>query len=226
MKTTTHDYFLKYTPIVSTVYSVYELIKDNPFNSSHFVSGITGQYLALLVKELDVFNRRTVCLFGFSLGTLFTFTALATLYEMDFPLVISDVVLMGSVVDVRTFYDNLYKIIGSRGVVQGQIYVYYTHRDKTLDYMFRAAKFGDEYPLGVAALDYSEMAKSLQENDAVFSNESLEDLESYCKKKVININVGNIVYAHMDYRNKITKILKLIDVASTDSYLIDRMEHV
>lgn len=104
-------------PSVGTAMKAYEFYKENPFTEAHHNANLTGQYLAILTKELNIFNNNTICVLGFSLGTLLTFTCLTTLYDMNCLNKIGDVCLMGSVIDETAFYNNVHKLIGPNGVI-------------------------------------------------------------------------------------------------------------
>jgi len=128
---------------------------------------------------------------------------------------------MGSVVDVQSFYTNIAKLIGSKGVLQGRIFIFYTAKDGTLNYLFRATKLGSEYPLGIAKLDYHKMATSLKESDPALMNESFTTVLRICRERVININVTNIVFSHLDYRKHTEKLLRMIDINSDDYHYME-----
>lgn len=154
-----------YAPGIGMAFAAYELYRNNPFNDAHHNAGLSGQYLAILVKELNVFNDNSICIFSFSLGTLFTFRLLNTLYDLGGSSSVGDVCMMGSVVDFNAFYNNAHKLIGPSGVIRGKLYILHSKYDKVLKYLFRMAKIGS-FPIGLKALNYAKLSDSLLKNDS------------------------------------------------------------
>jgi hypothetical protein len=110
---------------------------------------------------------------------------------------------------------NIYKLIGSKGVVQGKIFVFYSSNDKILEILFRMSRIG-ERAVGLRGLDYGRMAEALKMWDSGFAGVGLDQIERYVRGRVENINVGALINGHLDYRTKMWECMKLIDFGTDE----------
>ena len=122
---------------------------------------------------------------------------------------------MGSCLDEGILDKNIYKLIGSKGVVQGKIFVFYSSSDKVLEILFRMSRIG-ERAVGLRGLDYGRMAEALKMWDRGFAGVGLEGIERYVRGRVENVDVGGLVKGHLDYRVKMWECLKLIDFGTDE----------
>lgn len=120
--------------------------------------------MAILMKELNIFNNNAICIYSHSLGTLMAFDFLKTLYDLGGNKSVGDICMMGSVIDRSQFYENAHKLIGPNGVIKGKLYIFYTHNDWILSKLFLAAKFWKS-PIGSYKLDYDKLAETMIKND-------------------------------------------------------------
>jgi len=188
----------------SSVYS------DNPFTITYQKAKQTGDYIGLMLDKVNLFNDTAVCMVGYSLGSLLMFDALLTLYDLAAPVVIGDVCLLGSVVSVNEFYDNIHKLIGTKGVVQGKLTVVYTIHDTVLAYLFRVVKLG-QTPIGLKPLDKSAIVRALMTNDPELSKWSQHEVREYVNNKMTNLDGSDYISSHGDHMKQIHKTMARVD---------------
>ena len=192
---------------------IYEFYQVNPFTMAYHHGVLAGQMLAIMIAKSNVFNSNGLCLLGFSLGSVFAYSTCVTLFDLGCHDKVGDVCLMGSTVDLSSLGQNIHKLIGTKGVVQGKLTVVYTIHDTVLAYLFRYARLG-ETPIGLKSISLEFLMNCLRENDPELAQYSQSKLEAYMKNKFENINVSEWVFGHMDYSSKMCDILSSIDFNS------------
>ena len=96
--------------------TVKDFYESNVFSVAYSKAKITGAYLGLLLDRANLLNSNTPSSISFSLGSIVVFEALTTLYDQVSSVRFGDVCFLGSVIDQEDFYDNIHKLIGSRGI--------------------------------------------------------------------------------------------------------------
>lgn len=211
----------KNVPAAALTTGIYDFYRDNPFTQAYHHAVLGGQMLALMMARSNLFNSNPLSVVGFSLGSVLTYSACCTLYDLECRDKIGDVLLIGSTVDLMSLGQNIHKLIGSKGVIQGKLTVCYTIHDNVLAYLFRSARLG-ESPIGLKRINHEYLLTCLRENDPELSKLSYEDLESYLYMKFENIDVSKTVSGHLDYRLKLLQIFPRIDFNSDLQYYKER----
>jgi hypothetical protein len=211
----------KYVPAFAMTTGVYDFYTHNPFTLAYHHSVLAGQLLGLMIERSNMLNSNTVSLCGFSLGSVFAYSACVTLYDLGAVHKVGDVILMGSCVDLTNLGQNIHKLIGSKGVIQGKLTVVYSIYDSVLAYMFRSARVG-ELPIGLKRINKDYLIRCLVENDPDLAAYSKEDLESYMIMKFENIDVSSFVGGHLDYMQKIMRIMQGVDFNSDLQYFKEK----
>jgi hypothetical protein len=203
----------KYLPAFTITTGVYEFYRQNPFTKAYHQSVLAGQLLALMIDKSNLFNNNTVSLCGYSLGSVFAYSTCCTLYDLGCRDRIGDVCLLASCVDLSSLAENLHKLIGTKGVIQGKLTVVYSIYDSVLSYLFRSARVGEE-PIGLKSLNRALLIQSLAENDPALAKFSQADLEGYLSMKLENVDASSYVGGHLDYLDNIPKIMQSIEFNS------------
>lgn len=177
--------------------------------------------LAIMMSKGNLFNSNPLSVVGFSLGSVLTYSTCCTLYDLDCTNLIGDVCLLGSTVDLMGFGQNLHKLIGSKGVIQGKLTVCFTIYDSVLAYLFRSARLG-ESPIGLKRISIEYLLTCLRENDPVLAKLSPDDLKTYLEMKFENLDVSKTVSGHMDYKHRLLDIFPSIDFNSDLQYYKER----
>ena len=178
-------------------------------------------FLGMMMARSNLLNNNPACLLGFSLGSVFAYSACCTLYDLGCRDRVGDMLLIGSTVDLMSLGQNIHKLIGSKGVVQGKLTVCFTIYDSVLAYLFRSARLG-ESPIGLKRINQDYLLTCLRENDPELKNYSPEMLKRYLNMKFENIDVSATVEGHTDYCKKLLNILPSIDFNSDLQYFKER----
>jgi hypothetical protein len=211
----------KNVPAITLSTGIYDFYRDNPFAQAYHHAVLGGQMLAIMMARSNLFNSNPPSIVGFSLGSVLTYSACCTLHDLDCLDKVGDVCLIGSTVDLMSFGQNLHKLIGSRGSIQGKLTVCFTIYDSVLAYMFRSARLG-ESPIGLKRINTEYLLTCLRENDPELAKLSPQDLESYLRMKFENIDVSATVTGHTDYKFKLLDIFPRIDFNSDLQYYKER----
>ena len=211
----------KLLPAFAITTGVYDFYTHNPFTVAYHHAVLAGQLLGLMIERSNMLNSNTVSLCGFSLGSVFAYSTCLTLFDLGGVHKVGDVCLLGSCVDLTNLGQNIHKLIGSKGVIQGKLTIVYSTFDSVLAYMFRSARIG-ELPLGLKRINRDYLLKCLVENDPEMAAYPKEDLESYLVMKFENVDVSSYVGGHMDYMNKIMRIMQGIDFNSDLQFFKER----
>ena len=163
-----------------------------------------------MLDKVNLFNDTAVCMVGYSLGSLLIFDTLTTLYDLAAPVVVGDVCLLGSVVSVNELYDNIHKLIGTKGVVQGKLTVVYTIHDTVLAYLFRVVKLG-QTPIGLKPLDKTALVRSLRANDPVLCKWTPHEVLEYLNQKLTNLDGSDYIDGHGAHMTQIHKTMAKVD---------------
>lgn len=198
-------------PAIALTTGIYDFYLENPFTKAHHHAVLTGQMLAIMMDKVNLFNNNTTSFLGFSLGSVITYNTLLTLFDLGCLNKVGDVCLMGACVDSDSFLENAYKLIGSKGVVQGKLTVVYTSNDSVLQYLFKTARFG-ESPLGLERINKERLSAALRRADAALAQLSEADLEEYLHTKLDNWDVSRDVSSHTDYKYKYNLILPRMEL--------------
>ena len=208
-------------PALAHTSGIYGFYKDNPFTKAYHHAVLAGQLLAIMIARSGLLNGNAANLFGFSLGSVFAYNTCLTLYDLGCRDMVGDVCLIGSTVDADHLAMNLHKLVGSKGVVQGKLTVCYTTKDNVLSYMFRSARFG-ESPIGLKKINEEYLVNCLRENDEVVGDMSVQESYGYLRMKFENVNVTQQVEGHMDYSQKLIKIVPGLDFNGDLQYFKER----
>ena len=200
---------------------VYDFYQKNPFTIANHHAVLGGQMLALIMDKTKLWNNDTPSLCGYSLGSVFVFSTLCTLYDLGCEGVIGDAVLMGSCVDVLSLGLNIHKLVGSRGSVQGKLTILYTKYDSVLKYLFRSVRLG-ESPTGLFKISYDFLANCLRNSDPAFSTATKEELMNYLYLKVDNIDVSDWCNSHFAFKYRCTQIMPHIEFNSDLKYFKEK----
>lgn len=197
-------------PAFTVTTGVYDFYMKNPFTIANHHAVLAGQMLALHLGYTDLYNNNVVNLLGYSLGTIFVYNTLVTLYDIGCNDRVGDVCLMGGCVDEKSLGHNIHKLVGSRGVVQGTLTVHYTRYDSVLKYMFRSVRLG-EAPVGLTKLNFDFLARCLQTLDPAFSNLSQNECEAYLRRRIDNPDVSKWCTSHFDFKKRANLIMPHCD---------------
>ena len=213
--------FQERVPRVTLTTGIYEFYQLNPFTMAYHHAVLAGQLLALMMATANLFNDGVPCLLGFSLGSVFAYSTCCTLFDLGCRNKIGDVCLLGSCVDLMSFGQNIHKLIGSKGVIQGKLTVVYTVHDSVLAYLFKSARLG-ETPIGLKRISPEFLMSCMRENDPGLAGYSQSQLATYLDMKFECIDVSRQVSGHLDYPNKLTDILPSIDFNSDFQFFKER----
>lgn len=211
----------KNVPAITLTTGIYDFYRDNPFTKAYHHAVLGGQMLAIMMSRGQLLNSNPLGLVGFSLGSVLTYSACCTLFDLESRNAIGDVCLLGSTVDLMSFGQNLHKLIGSKGVIQGKLTVCYTIYDSVLAYLFRSARLG-ESPIGLRRISTEYLLTCLRENDPELAKLAPDDLKIYLDMKFENLDVSKTVSGHSDYRNHMLDIFPSIDFNSDLQYYKER----
>lgn len=215
--------------IFTTFNFVSDLYKDNPFINAYNNSAETGKHFCKSLLHAQEFkNHRQLNIVSFSLGTVITHNFLLSLEEARTAgnddgankFYVGDVLLMGSCVDHKRFLETIHKLIGYNGIVKGRLIVAFTKNDAILKYLFKMAKFEDS-PLGYNSVPVDDVAKALQLQDPYLKTLDKFEVENIAKAKYSCYDFTDIVEGHMDYRNKLSYVLKVVGFKNSYDFLDD-----
>jgi hypothetical protein len=211
----------KNLPSLTVTTGIYDLYRDNPFTIAYHHAVLAGQFLGLMMARSNILNSNPASLLGFSLGSVLAYSACCTLYDLGCRDRVGDVLLIGSTVDLMNLGQNIHKLIGTKGVIQGKLTVCFTIYDSILSYLFRTARLG-ESPIGLKKINQEYLLTCLRENDPELKTYPPEQLKRYLAMKFENIDVSNTVEGHTDYKYKLLNILPGIDFNSDLQYFKER----
>lgn len=197
---------------MSSVRVVADSYGQNPFTAANQNALDTAATLSNLIKYERLFAHRALNLVSFSLGTVLVLETLLRLADGTTPscLIVHDVILAGSCINLEHFETVLHKLIGTNGIIKGKLFVFHSFNDIVLKYLFKAAK-PSESALGFWGLSAYQAALNLWEHDPVLSTRSLKEVQAYVAKKYECVDVSDFVDGHSLYRINFPKILEAIN---------------
>lgn len=203
----------EYLPAFTITTGVYDFYRQNPFTNAYHHTVLAGQLLALMIAKSNIFNANTTSLCGYSFGSVLAYSTCVTLFDLGCHDKVGDVCLMASCVDLTSLGQNIHKLIGTKGVVQGKLTVVFTIYDSVLAYIFRSARVAKE-PIGLNKISRKYLVKCLKEQDDKLAKRSDEELDRYLSMKFKNVDASSYVEGHIDYMANITRIMQGIDFNS------------
>jgi len=208
-------------PATTLSTGVYDFYQINPFTMAYHNAVLAGQLLGILIGRGMIFPQACPSLLGFSLGSVFAYSACLMMFDLGCKNRVGDLLLMGSCVDLMSFGQNVHKLIGSRGVVSGKLTVLFTTQDSILSFLFKTARLG-EIPIGLHRVSDEFVAASLRDNDPIIKQFSPEQLQQYMRIKYENVDVSERVFGHTDYAGKMVDLLSGLDFNSDLQYFKER----
>lgn len=180
--------------IFDEIFNFKRLQKDNIFNRSVKIAKLCGKLLALVIARRKLFKIHTLNLIGFSLGCQVIKSFLKQLYELSISYstgeynyqltnIIQNVVFMGGAVDFRKQlkWGKIFQTL-----VAGKVVNVYTPKDEILKKCYAFAQ-PQNSPIGLRKLEFKNC------------------------NKVINYDSTDKLDGHLDYRNKMDKIMENIN---------------
>jgi hypothetical protein len=186
--------------MADSVFTVANTSKDE-FNIGSQRALFTGQYLGIMFNSMNLINDNSLNLIGYSLGTVVTFHMLITLFHLGCRSLVGDCCLFAAAFDKNELINNIYKIIGTQGVVQGKLLIFYTTRDSVLKGLFSIAKEGEQDAVGLGGIIEERILENLSARDPILKTKTRGELEVYARRKLEIIDMSNEVSSHADYGN-------------------------
>lgn len=177
----------------------------------------SGKYFGMLMDRMNLLNHNTPSMIGFSLGSLLLFEALITIYDQGSPLKVGDVCLLGSVVHAQDFYDNIHKLIGTKGVVQGKLTVVWSSNDSILWGFFRTATMGKS-PIGLNPINTRELQNKLRMNDPYLSTRPSSETFTRVSERFDNLDASTWVSGHSLHVSELQRTLEIIQFNNDAKY--------
>jgi hypothetical protein len=172
------------------------------FNLAYQNAVASGQYLGLAMASTNLFNNNTLNINAFSLGTVLTFHLLTTLYDLKLNKTIGDVYLFGGALEHSKLCQNLHKLIGYNGVVQGKLYIFRSSADQVLNWLFTYSGRDRNNCIGHTEVKKEDIIQGLLAKDKLLRNMTLDMLGDYVEKKLVLVDCSLFVKGHLDYRIK------------------------
>ena len=132
----THITTMRYTFAREIDPKVYE----EGYNMSHndtsvfdtFVNSVhVGCMYGILMEVYSIYDYMNVSTISYMYSSVSMYACMCHMYDMGCDRsMLCDVCLVASPVDVFEMYDNMHKMIGSRGCVRGKLYVLYSRKDR------------------------------------------------------------------------------------------------
>lgn len=185
---------------------VYDFYKSNPYTIANHHALLSGQFLALLIGRGNLYNANPLSMIGYSLGTNFVFDTCVLMHDLGCVGSLGDIVLMGCCVDLVTFGQNLHKLIGSKGCIQGTLTVMYSMYDSVLAYLFKSIRLG-EYPIGYKRMSKEYLTDCLIEHDQAFKAKSRQQVKNYLDTRLINVDMSEFVDSHFVFKYRVRRML-------------------
>ena len=197
-------------PAFTLTTGVYDFYQKNPFTIANHHAVLSGQALALIMDKAKLFNNNPISMVGYSLGTVFVYHTLLTLYDLGCQDSVGDVCLLGACVDEVSLGQNIHKLVGSRGSMMGKLTIMYTMYDSVLKYMFRSVRLG-ENPVGLKKISFDYLANCLKAQDKGFVNASKEDILEYLRGRIDNIDASPYCASHFAFKKKAHLIMPHVE---------------
>lgn len=200
---------------------VYDFYQSNPFTVANHHAVLAGQWLALLMHKMNIFNNNPINLVGYSLGTVFVYSTCVSLYDLGCTGLVGDLCLMGACVDLLSLGQNIHKLVGSRGSIKGKFTIQYTMYDSVLKYMFRSVRLG-ESPIGLKSTSYDFLANCLRSQDPAFARASQQEAVDYLRRRIDNIDVSAWCTSHFDFKKDAHLIMPHVEFNSDLKYFKEK----
>lgn len=211
------DSLSSHYPAFAVSTGVYDFYMDNPFTVANHHAVISGQMLAILMAKTNLMNNEPVNLMGYSLGTVFVYSTLVALHDLGCRRMVNDVCLMGGCVDIYSFGQNIHKLIGSRGSMQGKLTILYTKYDSVLKYMFRSVRLG-ENPIGLTRVSFDFLTDCLINQDDEYKKMPRSDVMAYLHTRIDNLDSSAWCKSHFAFKKKAHFILPHIHFNSDNRH--------
>ena len=209
----THITTMRYTFAREIDPKVYE----EGYNMSHndtsvfdtFVNSVhVGCMYGILMEVYSIYDYMNLSTISYMYSSVSMYACMCHMYDMGCDRsMLCDVCLVASPVDVFEMYDNMHKMIGSRGCVRGKLYVLYSRRDRyILDVVCNSMVSID--PVGLVGLDLDKVVESLKEKDEGFRNMKDEGYQrKYVENKIEMVDCSGFIESSRDYASKVHHIL-------------------
>lgn len=212
-------YFQKYN-MINLCYNLFNSCYDYYWDCYH--EGIKiGKAQGYMIAQLGSFDKKPLNLEGYSLGSLIAYYSATTVYDLIHnnsskgskdviqESTIEDVTLYASQISKTEFLDQVYKLIGKNGSVNGKLRIVFSEQDLVL-VMLGGLRFMRDRSLsdsiGHSGITYKEIVDTMIRQKHILKRERITFM-TFLKTKVQIVDLSRMGMRHLQYLNRMDEIL-------------------